>query len=147
MLAHGIEPDELKPGEKADVPSRLTLCRGSSAELLHAKVLVFDRRDVFVGSFNFDPRSRHLNTEDGLIVHSAELARDAAELLGAFMTLRCSFRVRRAPEEAGATLDRGLEWETRDQGRLECYAREPWVGAWRRLLVELASFVMAEDEL
>jgi cardiolipin synthase C len=147
MLAHGIELYELKPGEKADVPSRLALFRGSSAGLLHAKVLVFDRRDVFVGSFNFDPRSRRLNTEDGLIVHSAELARDAAELLGAFMTLRCSFQVRRAPEEAGATLDRGLEWETLDQGRLERYAREPWVGAWRRLLVELASFVMAEDEL
>ncbi|HET6520271.1 MAG TPA: phospholipase D-like domain-containing protein [Geminicoccaceae bacterium] len=94
MLAHGIEPYELKPGEKADVPSRLTLCRGSSAELLHAKVLVFDRRDVFVGSFNFDPRSRHLNTEDGLIVHSAELARDAAELLYVFLVIRSLKRLR-----------------------------------------------------
>jgi putative cardiolipin synthase len=147
MLAHGIELYELKPGEKADVPSRLALFRGSSSGLLHAKVLVFDRRDVFVGSFNFDPRSRRLNTEDGLIVHSAELARDAAELIGAFMTLPGSFQVRRAPEETDTTLDRGLEWETLDRGRLERYAREPWVSTWRRLLVELASFVMAEDEL
>ena len=128
-------------------PRRLRCSAARAPGVLHAKVLVFDRRDVFVGSFNFDPRSRHLNTEDGLIIHSAELARDAAELLTAFMTLRYSFQVRRAPEEAGATLAPGLEWETLDQGRLERYTREPWVGVWRRLLVELAAFFMAEDEL
>lgn len=147
MLARGIELYELKPGVKADVPSPLALFRSSSSGLLHAKVLVFDRHDVFVGSFNFDPRSRHLNTEDGLIIHIAELARDAAELLTAFMTPRHSFRVRQAPEEAGVTLTPGLEWETLHQGRLQRYTREPWVGAWRRLLFELAAFVMAEDEL
>ena len=29
---------------------------------------------TFIGSMNYDQRSRRLNTEDGLIIHSAELA-------------------------------------------------------------------------
>src|SRR5262249_37577387 len=41
---------------------------------LHAKLMAFDDTAVFVGSMNFDQRSRWLNTEDGLIVHSSELA-------------------------------------------------------------------------
>ena len=34
---------------------------------LHAKMFVFDRKSIFVGSMNFDQRSMHLNTEDWLI--------------------------------------------------------------------------------
>src|SRR5215472_12398920 len=44
---------------------------------LHAKLLVFDRSGVYVGSMNYDERSRRLNTEDGLIIHSGVLARQA----------------------------------------------------------------------
>ncbi|MDP7179451.1 MAG: phospholipase D-like domain-containing protein, partial [Verrucomicrobiota bacterium] len=33
---------------------------------LHAKSAVVDRRHVFIGSFNFSPRSVNLNTEMGL---------------------------------------------------------------------------------
>lgn len=41
---------------------------GSSKASLHAKTFVFDRRWVFVGSMNLDPRSLKLNTEIGMIV-------------------------------------------------------------------------------
>lgn len=47
---------------------------GSSGSSLHAKTFVVDARRVFVGSFNFDPRSAHLNTELGLVIDSPELA-------------------------------------------------------------------------
>ncbi len=30
---------------------------------LHGKLMVFDRQRIFIGSMNFDERSRHLNTE------------------------------------------------------------------------------------
>jgi cardiolipin synthase C len=36
---------------------------GSSASSLHAKTLAVDRARVFIGSFNFDPRSAKLNIE------------------------------------------------------------------------------------
>jgi putative cardiolipin synthase len=45
---------------------------------LHAKTSVYDRTTVFVGSFNMDPRSVDLNTEIGLLVHNAELAKAVA---------------------------------------------------------------------
>jgi len=45
---------------------------------LHAKLYVFDRKKFFIGSMNFDQRSKHLNTEIGLIIHSPELAQQVA---------------------------------------------------------------------
>jgi putative cardiolipin synthase len=41
---------------------------------LHAKILVIDRRLVFVGTINADPRSMVLNTEVSLVIDSPELA-------------------------------------------------------------------------
>ena len=48
---------------------------------LHAKLFVFDRQKIFMGSMNFDQRSRHLNTEVGLIIDSAELAQQPQRAL------------------------------------------------------------------
>ncbi|MBB5414526.1 putative cardiolipin synthase [Paraburkholderia atlantica] len=47
---------------------------GSSGSSLHAKTFIVDSQRVFVGSFNFDPRSAHLNTELGLVIDSPDLA-------------------------------------------------------------------------
>ncbi len=46
-----------------------------SGSTLHAKTFSVDSERVFVGSFNFDPRSFHLNTELGFLIHSPALAR------------------------------------------------------------------------
>ena len=47
---------------------------GSSGSSLHAKTFAVDGERVFVGSFNFDPRSMHLNTELGFVIDSPVLA-------------------------------------------------------------------------
>jgi len=47
---------------------------GSSAASLHAKTFAADEARIFVGSFNFDPRSALLNTEMGLVIESPVLA-------------------------------------------------------------------------
>jgi putative cardiolipin synthase len=46
---------------------------------LHAKTAVYDRKIVFVGSFNFDPRSENLNTEIGFLIESEDLANAVAD--------------------------------------------------------------------
>ncbi|MBT9383826.1 phospholipase D family protein [Pseudooceanicola sp. CBS1P-1] len=46
---------------------------GSTASL-HAKTFVMDGERVFIGSFNFDPRSARLNTEMGFLIESPRLA-------------------------------------------------------------------------
>jgi len=53
---------------------------GSSGSSLHAKTFGVDQERVFVGSFNFDPRSARLNTELGVIIDSPELAARLAEV-------------------------------------------------------------------
>ena len=35
---------------------------------MHAKLVMIDRRHVFVGTFNTDPRSMFINTEIGLFI-------------------------------------------------------------------------------
>lgn len=48
---------------------------GSSASSLHAKTFAVDGERVFIGSFNFDPRSAALNTELGFVIESEVMAR------------------------------------------------------------------------
>jgi len=47
---------------------------GSSGSSLHAKTFAVDDKRIFIGSFNFDPRSALLNTELGFVIESSELA-------------------------------------------------------------------------
>jgi cardiolipin synthase C len=51
---------------------------GSSDSSLHAKTFAMDGTRVFVGSFNFDPRSAHLNTELGFVIDSPTMAHGIA---------------------------------------------------------------------
>ncbi|MEP1470515.1 MAG: phospholipase D family protein [Halieaceae bacterium] len=48
---------------------------------LHSKTAVVDRRYVFVGSMNLDPRSANINTEMGAMVDSPALAEDLAQVI------------------------------------------------------------------
>lgn len=48
---------------------------------LHSKSAVLDRRYVFIGSMNLDPRSANINTEMGAFVDSPELAEDLAQII------------------------------------------------------------------
>lgn len=46
---------------------------------LHSKASIIDRKTIFVGSLNLDPRSIQLNTEMGLFIDSATMGADFAE--------------------------------------------------------------------
>ncbi|MFW6325100.1 MAG: phospholipase D-like domain-containing protein, partial [Desulfovibrionales bacterium] len=43
--------------------------------VLHGKTIIIDSRDVFIGTFNIDPRSSHFNTEEGILFEDPVLAR------------------------------------------------------------------------
>jgi putative cardiolipin synthase len=47
---------------------------GSSKASLHAKSFVFDRRQVFIGSLNLDPRALLQNTEIGVVIDQPDIA-------------------------------------------------------------------------
>lgn len=103
----------------------------SSSSSLHAKTMSVDRARVFVGSFNFDPRSARLNTELGFVIESPGMARMIAD---AFTSgIRANAYVVHLTE-TGA-----LRWEERRQGTDIVYDKEPGTSAWRRFLVRLMS--------
>jgi putative cardiolipin synthase len=72
----GIQLYELKPtvdAKPADTDAK-KLASSSGNASLHAKTYAVDGEKIFVGSFNFDPRSALLNTEMGLLIASRALA-------------------------------------------------------------------------
>ncbi|HBH27364.1 MAG TPA: phospholipase, partial [Desulfofustis sp.] len=75
---------------------------------LHAKVFVVDRRVCFIGSLNFDPRALVINTENGLLIESSELAEQLTEKLEILLLPENSWQV--AMDENG-----GLQWISADK--------------------------------
>lgn len=73
LIEMGIEVYELKPGQ-----------------FLHAKTIVKDLDEVFIGSFNLDPRSQNLNLENGIFVKDKKIAMilnsNNSRIRGRFMT-------------------------------------------------------------
>jgi len=81
LLKSGVKIYEVRPD--ADV-SRTELVASSGAKAtLHTKAFIIDRRELFIGSFNFDPRSANINTELGVIIRSPEMANQSANSLTA----------------------------------------------------------------
>ena len=79
LLAAGVSLFELKSHPTSRLPTADMHLFGSSASSLHAKTLILDNDRVFVGSFNFDPRSVSLNCEMGFLVRSPELAAEVGQ--------------------------------------------------------------------
>jgi putative cardiolipin synthase len=101
---------------------------------LHSKGMVVDRKRVYIGSMNFDPRSALINTEMGLIVESTGLAEALAALIERDMQPVNSWRV-----ELDA--DAKLRW-TNDR---ETVTSQPARNFWQR--VQDVLFMMFPKEL
>jgi cardiolipin synthase C len=77
LLAMGLRIYEYKPAPavQAQLIQRLTATpKPAPVFSLHAKTMVIDGRAVYIGTFNFDPRSQNLNTEVGVVVRDEALA-------------------------------------------------------------------------
>jgi len=83
LLKNGVELYEFLPAvseenlyansKEISKKAKVSL-KGLSRSSLHAKLMALDSKQVFIGSFNFDPRSANLNTEIGVIINSPPLA-------------------------------------------------------------------------
>ena len=112
---------------------------------LHAKLFIFDRKRLYVGSMNFDERSRHLNTEIGLIIDSPELAREAAARFESIASPVDSYHLALRADPAGG-IPR-LVWRTEEGGKTVEYETEPAGSTWRRMKVDLLSLLPLDREL
>ncbi len=132
LLQGGVELWELKPQRDGAVESSLF---GSSGASLHTKAITADGEVLFVGSFNLDPRSVSLNTEQGVIVHDPGLAAQLESLFSRMASGSRSWRV---------TLQDGqLGWSD----ELGDYDKEPDASGWRRFQAWLARVLPIESQL
>jgi putative cardiolipin synthase len=141
LLQAGVELFELKRG--AATPSAAKFRAGgrgsrmgSSGSSLHAKTFAVDNERVFVGSFNFDPRSARLNTELGFLIESPALACEIAK----------AFAERIPPRAYRVTLGerRHLNWLDLQDGETVVQTAEPGATRWRRLMVALLELAPIE---
>jgi putative cardiolipin synthase len=79
LLREGVALYEWSPARGSRVLREMLV--GGTVLRLHAKAALIDRQVVFLGSMNFDRRSRDLNTECGLLVRSPEMAEEVHALL------------------------------------------------------------------
>jgi putative cardiolipin synthase len=112
---------------------------------LHAKLFVFDRRKVFIGSMNFDQRSKRINTEIGLIIDSPQLAQQTAMRFEAMALPENSYALALRPGGAGSSPR--LLWCTVEDGKAVVYTREPARSAWQRFKIKLLSLLPIDREL
>jgi putative cardiolipin synthase len=108
---------------------------------LHAKAALIDRRWLYVGSMNLDPRSARANTELGLVVDSPRLGEEALHLLNrdGYTSM---YRLRLREDD-----DR-IEWVTfGPAGEDISTTDEPGVDWWLRLRMWLLSPLAREDLL
>lgn len=107
-----------------------------SASSLHAKTFSVDHSRIFIGSFNFDPRSAKLNTESGFIIESPALAKAVESAFDA-----------RIPAEAYEVRleDRGrLYWTEHRNGKPLRHDTEPGTGVPKRAAIRFLSLLPIE---
>ncbi len=109
---------------------------GSSRSSLHAKTFAIDRSRIFIGSFNFDPRSALLNTEMGISIDSPLLAQRMAQAFDRDIPQRAY--------EVGLTPAGRTEWIERNGASTVRHQWEPGTTWWQRLKLRVLSLLPLE---
>ena len=113
---------------------------GDYKAALHAKAIVFDRKDIFIGSFNLDPCSGDINTEAGIYVESPQPAAELIEFIEVAGTPQNSYRV--LLHEEGK-----LYWETETEAETLRDDKDPRSTGWQRFQVGLIRLFPVDDQL
>ncbi len=135
LLRAGIRLYEMRR-QSGDKPDSRAGPFGSSGSSLHAKTFAVDGARVFVGSFNFDPRSARLNTELGFVIESAELASQVDAV----------FNLQIPADAYEVLLDEqgGLYWLEWKNGKQVRHDREPGTGWLKRAGIGILSLFPIE---
>lgn len=120
LLRAGVKIYELKSTASEEKrENKLWKARSQSSTSLHAKTFAVDDYQVFIGSYNVDPRSANINTEMGVIINDEELAKQLHSALSDDL-LSQAYEVQ--------LLENGnLQWLTKEDGKKVIYDSEPRV--------------------
>ncbi|MFV0644921.1 MAG: phospholipase D family protein [Sphingomonadaceae bacterium] len=134
LLLAGVNLFEARPmpGQEQEEAHNVAQTKFSGGgESVHAKTFAIDNKILYVGSFNFDPRSALLNCEMGLLIDSPRLATAFNEELD-----------KRVPEhsyQVKRTDDGKLTWTADDNGKETVYTKEPDMNAFQRTYIAVLS--------
>ncbi len=150
LLRQGVELYEFKPQQNTP---RAGIAGSRSRASLHAKTYVIDHEILVIGSMNLDPRSANLNTELALVIHSAPLAEQVAQIFERAIAPEASYHVTLADaaqlaylRSIGAPLS-PLVWTDVENGQRRTYIFDPQAGLYRNALTGLFSLLPVNAEL
>lgn len=136
MLQLGIELYEMRPvpGKNKDKSAL-----GSSSPMgLHGKVMIADRKDLYVGSMNLDKRSKNLNTELIVVLRNSGLAPEISRKLMELLP-RAAYKVDFHQDQ--------LRWQQNDDGKIKYLKQEPETSKWQRTKAWSSSWLVPESIL
>ena len=110
--------------------------RGSTQASLHAKSIIFDKQQTFVGSLNLDPRSMFINTEIGVLFENEALSSKIVSALNDAVA-NSAYRVQLADDK--------LIWL--DMDTQKTFKSEPDASIWRKIGACFFRLLPIEDQL
>ena len=116
---------------------------GDAKASLHAKAFVLDRKQVFIGSLNLDPRSIVQNTEIGVVFESPEIATRMATDFDSKID-QVAFRVELQTDSHG---HEQLLWHGMVDGEQQTLTKEPYAGFWKRFGVGFMKLFPVESQI
>ncbi len=136
LLENGVELYELRADAGSSMKRSDTGFAGSSSASLHAKSFAVDGKRIYIGSFNFDPRSARLNTEMGMLVDSDELARELHH--------RFDSEIDAVSYSVVLREDGSLEWRDESGVSVKTYSEDPNSSASARVAVNVLGWLPIE---
>ena len=143
LLKNGVKLYEFKPYIEREnrtwyevATGNVIPAKGRSSSRLHAKFFDIDGK-VFIGSFNFDPRSAHLNTEVGLVVESDQLQNAISEKLDQYLP-HIAYELKLDKQGQLIWLDRQRD------GTIIEHHKEPETTKFQRFMMKTVSYLPIE---
>jgi len=131
LLEAGVKIYEVRPD--ADVAGTEFIDASGATATLHTKAFIVDDKEVFIGSFNFDPRSANLNTELGVIIYDPELA--------LLYSVAVDEHLRDQTYEVYLNEDGKLRWRGYEDGQEVIYDKEPETTWGQRFMAGFARII------
>jgi len=139
LLEAGVELHELRP-DALTVARQVAPEASGAITALHTKAVVVDRKVVFIGSFNLDPRSAELNTEVALLISSSELAAQVAAFMDEGVAADSSYRIVLGN-------DGDVIWISEVEGAERRWKHEPETSGWQRFVADLIKLFPIQSQL
>ncbi len=134
LLDAGVKLYEIKRYSSIPLdPESGTRVKDVLSTTLHAKSFVIDRRIVYIGSFNFDPRSATENTEIGVVIESKEIGEGMADWFNQ--------SVKNIAYELKLDDSGNINWIKTDSSQTSVLKKEPNTSAWKRFKLKMMGWL------